>query len=320
MIVRKFIIVIISSILATQLFTQPKLEKSSVLSTENFQIIKTNEDTLAILAYAVVNDSIENERFAACHKLITLLVKTLKIKNSFCYKFDRLKTISILAPPDSSFRIFTWQLFVNDSTYKYYGCIQINSRNLKLFPLIDKSHEMEIFPIDEQLTNEKWLGGLYYGIHSFDTKSGQKYLIFGYNAFSFFEKRKFIDVLSFDKDGKPIFGADVFNRQQDNKFENNKHSPEMRIALEYSSEATVRCNWDEQYQMVLFDHLISIPSPFGRGITNVPDGSVEGFKWEKKKWKYISKVFNDVMKPEETEIDPILSNRKNKDIIGRSKH
>jgi hypothetical protein len=51
--------------------------------------------------------------------------------------------MSILSPPDSSFRIFTWQLFVNDSTYRHYGAIQMNQKELKLFALRDKSFEMD---------------------------------------------------------------------------------------------------------------------------------------------------------------------------------
>ena len=86
---------------------QTKNKKSDKISPEALERLHLGEDTLALLAYAVVNDSIEQERFAACRALIQVLVRTLKIENSFQYRFDRLKSVSILAPPDSSFRIFT---------------------------------------------------------------------------------------------------------------------------------------------------------------------------------------------------------------------
>jgi hypothetical protein len=292
---------------------QPKMPAAGPLSPENAAKLHTAEDTLALLAYAVVNDSLEQERFAACRALIISLKRNLKTENSFRYKFDRLQSISILTPPDSSFRIFSWQLFVNDSTYKYYGAIQMNQSDLKLYPLIDKSADMQTAPKYELLHADHWYGSLYYNMRQFDTKEGHKYLLFGYDAFEFFSKRKIIDVLTFDNEGRPVFGAPVFDRGADkNKL------PEMRVVLEYSAEANVRSNWDEQYNMVLFDHLIDMASPFGRGITAVPDGSYDGFKLEKGRWKYISKVFNDVNKDVPVP-NPILDNRKGKDLMGKEK-
>jgi hypothetical protein len=297
---------------ALSLQAQNKQQRAVYPSPQAAAQLHAAEDTLALLAYAVVNDSIEQQRFGACRGLITALVRNLKTENSFGYKFDRLKSISILTPPDSSFRIFTWQLFVNDSTYQYYGAIQLNQRELKLFPLIDRSPEMSIPPTHEQLPPDRWYGALYYTIRQFDTKEGRKYLLLGYDAFEFFTKRKLIDVLSFDKEGKPVFGAPVFDREE------KRGLPEMRVFVEYSAEAKVRLNWDEQYKMILFDHLIDMMSPFGRGITGVPDGSYDGFKLEKGRWKYIDKVFHDV-NAEVPMPAPILDGRKGRDIVGKPK-
>lgn len=290
-------------------------KESPTVSLDSLTVRKLNamEDTLAVLAYAVVNDSIEKERFASCKVLITQLVKALKTENSFHYPFDRLKSISILAPPDSSFRIFTWQLFVNDSTYRYYGAIQMNEPQLKLFPLIDRSFEMDKSAVYDQLSPDNWYGALYYNLRQFDTREGRKYLLFGYDAFEFFEKRKLIDVLSMDKTGKPVFGAAVFEKTTD-----KPGPPVKRMILEYSSEASVRLNWDEQYKMILFDHLISFPSPFGRDMTAVPDGSYDGLKLEKGRWVFVDKVFNDSQdKPPMPA--PILDSRKGKDLMGKDK-
>lgn len=290
---------------------QTKNKKEEKLSPETLERLHLGEDTLALLAYAVVNDSIEQERFAACRVLIQCLVRTLKIENSFHYPFERLKSVSILAPPDSSFRIFTWQLFVNDSSYRYYGAIQMNSRELKLFPLIDRSDDMDERPVYEAFPPEKWYGALYYNLRQFDTKEGPKYLLFGFDAYAFFDKRKVIDVLSFDEAGKPVFGAPVFDKP-------NAKVPELRLIFDYSAEASVRVNWDEQYQMVLFDHLIPWQSPFGRGVTFVPDGSYDGLKLEKGRWKFVEKVFNDAQE-EAPRPEPVLDSRQNKDILGKEK-
>ena len=82
-----------------------KTKPAGILTPENSTKIHEIEDTLAILGFVVINDSIEQERFAACRQLITTLVRALKVENSFRYPFERLRSMSILAPPDSSFRI-----------------------------------------------------------------------------------------------------------------------------------------------------------------------------------------------------------------------
>lgn len=290
---------------------QSKKKQTPGLSPEQIERLKAAEDTLAMIAFLVVNDSIESERFGACRQLITRLVQTLKTPNSFQYPFDRLKSISILAPPDSSFRIFTWQLYVNDSTYRYYGAIQRNSQELQLFPLIDRSDSLDYKPLRETLTPDRWYGALYYTLRQFDTKEGRKYLLIGYDAFEFFEKRKLIEVLYFDEKGQPKFGAPVFQKEK-----TPRGGPEYRQIYQYAAESSVRCNWDELYQMVLVDHLIPIPSPYGRGFMGVPDGSYEGFKLEKGQWKFIEKVFNDFQ-----EEPPSLERtvEKDKDIFGKTK-
>lgn len=287
-----------------------KLEPASYPTAEAIKQLEGLEDTLGVLGYAIVNDSIEVERFAACKVFITTLVRTLKIENSFKYPFEQLRTVSILTPPDSSFRIFTWQLFVNDSTYRYYGSIQMNEKKLHLHPLIDRSFDMEIFPSNESLTSDRWYGALYYNIRQFDTRQGRKYLLIGYDAFEFFEKRKLLDVLSFDANDKPVFGAAVFEHEDD--------LPRQRAYIQYSADAIVRLNWDQQYEMVLMDHLIPLSSPYGRGTTSVPDGSYDAYKLEKGRWKYFDKVFDD--KQEEVPYpEPILDTRKDKDILGKKK-
>ncbi|HMX41348.1 MAG TPA: hypothetical protein PKD78_13510, partial [Saprospiraceae bacterium] len=250
-------------------------------------------------------DSMEQVRFGACRTLITTLVRALKTENSFRYKFDRLKSVSILAPPDSSFRIFTWQLFVNDSTYRYYGAVQMNRPQLVLHALKDRSAEAGPEAMHQQYAPEQWYGALYYGLRPFEVKGqGQHYLLVGFNGLEFYNKRKVVEVLTFDAStGKPVFGAPVFMR------DSMPAQPEQRLVFEYSAEATVRANWDEHYQMVLFDHLIYLPSPFGRGITAVPDGSYDGLKARKDgRWQFVNKVFNDVM-DEEFRPEPVLDKK-----------
>lgn len=287
---------------------QNKPKATGTLSPEVLEQLRLQEDTLVILSYAVVNDSLADLRFLACRSLIKALVRTLKVENSFLYPFDRLKSVSILAPPDSSFRIFTWQLFVDDSTYRYYGAIQLNERELNLFPLIDRSFDMPGMPVRETMSPDQWYGALYYNIMPFDTREGRKYLLFGFDAYSFFDRRKVLEVLGFDREGKPYFGASVFDR-------GDGPTEEKRLILEYFAEAGVRLNWDPQYELILMDHLIPFANPYTGGVMYVPDGSYDGLKLEKGRWKYIDKVFNDVQE-EAPRPEPVLDKERERNIVG----
>lgn len=286
--------------------------QDSGISPENMAKLKTYEDTLAFTSFLVINDSLPENRFASTKKVITTLVEALQIENSFHYPFDRMKSVSIQYPADSTFRIFTWQLYVDVDEYRYYGAIQMNNSELKLFPLIDRSsdvysHEQEV------LSPKRWYGALYYKVHQFDTAEGERqYLLFGFDAYSMWNKRKLVDVLTF-KEGEPVFGAPAFVHQDKTTGEITTKN---RLLYEYSAEASFKLNYDETYEIILFDHLIMTGSSYGQGPAFVPDGSYEGYKLEDGKWNWVEKVFSEVL-DEAPRPEPVLDNRKKGDIMGK---
>ena len=292
------------------------LQASNPTIDSTFKTIKAYEDTLGYLSYLIVNDSIEANRFTAVNKFIPTLVKALKVKNSFDYPFERLKSVSILYPADSTFRVFTWQLYVNESDYRYYGAIQMNSGALKLIPLIDRS--FEVIDLEQEiLSAEKWYGALYYNIKEFDTPAGKKYLLFGYDGYSFFTKRKVVDVLSF-QNGKAAFGAPVFiSEDPDYPF-----LPKNRLVLTYSAEASVKTNYDGHLDLIIHDHLIEMASGIAsQGPVKLPDGSYEGYKLQDGHWTYVPKIFDHIYENEEaTRQEPLFDTsqprKKRKDLFG----
>jgi hypothetical protein len=175
------------------------------MSEGDLERIHAYEDTIALMGYAIVNDSLQTNRYAACKKLILTLKEALKMNNSFSYSFDRVKTVSIQYPQDSSFRIFTWQLYADKDTYRYYGAIQVNTSDLTLHPLIDRSGDIENANVEQfELTPDKWYGALYYRILETETAAGKYYLLFGFDGYRFFHKRKLIDVLSFQEGNRSL--------------------------------------------------------------------------------------------------------------------
>ncbi len=283
------------------------------LDSNALEQLRTYEDTLGLLSYLTINDSLPEGRFAACKALITTLVKALKTENSFYYPFERLRSMSILYSPDSTFRIFTWQLYVDVDQYRYYGAIQLNSPQLKLIPLVDRSFTVES-PEFEVLPSDRWYGAVYYNILPFDTPEGRKYLLFGYNAFGLFHHQKIIDVLEL-KDGKATFGAPVFHYHDPTTGESSVH---YRIVKTYSAEASFRLNWDETQGMIVFDHLTPMGGNYGQGITMVPDGTYEGFRFQNGKWIWVPMIdYQAVEEPPRP--NPILDQRKERDLFGKPK-
>ncbi|MEO1261005.1 MAG: hypothetical protein AAFZ15_19550 [Bacteroidota bacterium] len=289
--------------------------QTNKVAAEDLALMESLEDTLGLVSFLIVNDSTPENRFAATKKMIPTLVKALKIKHSFSYPFEQLRAVSIQYPADSTFRVFTWQLYVDAEDYRYYGAIQMNTPELQLIPLIDRTKEVQS---EEQdiLTHDKWFGALYYNIHQFDSPTGRQYLMFGFNGDSFFHKKKFIDVLSF-KNGKASFGAPVFIEEDTIS---GRRTVRNRIVKEYSAETSIRMNYDETFELIIYDHLITVAGSYGQGPTSVPDGSYEGYQLANDGlWYYVEKVFDQVSE-EAPRPEPVLNGGSKKDIFGKKKN
>lgn len=286
--------------------TFAQIDSTQMMAEKDLEQMKVYEDTIKVLSYHVLRNRKEEERYYACQEVIKTLVTALKFDNSFYYPFDSVKHISIMYPEDSSFRIFTWQLYVSQDDYKYYGAIQMAGKELKLFPLSDRS-SMMFYPEGESTSNRQWYGALYYNIKQINTPSGKYYTLFGMDYFKLMSRRKVIDVLYFDEKGQPKFGAPIFSKtDKETGEETTKH----RIVIEYSAQGAVSCNYNYDYNLIIFDNLIKIPPAYkNQGMMSVSDGSYQGYKFDGNKWVFIEKVFNDYQ--EEAPRDkPVLDNRK----------
>lgn len=269
------------------------------------------EDTLSFYAYSIVNDTLPEDRFYATRELIVTLVKALKIKNSFYYPFSKLTSVSLQYPPDSSFRMFTWQLAVSPSEYRYYGALQRKSDSLILFPLIDRSFTISE-PEKVSLSPENWMGCLVYGIQQFGLGDSATYLAFGYDANDGKTRKKWIDPIRFVRN-KPIFGAPLFPPIP----KDSSATIPLRFILSYSAESTIKLNYDAELGLIVFDHLAPLALKAGQAEEMVPDGSYEAFKILSNKLEYIEMLTVTSTDEESIRQKPILG-REGKDLFGKS--
>ncbi|MBA3647228.1 MAG: hypothetical protein H0W62_01545 [Chitinophagales bacterium] len=245
------------------------------------------EDSLRILSDSLIDGKTAEKRLHAGFDFIKMLVQSLNQSESFQYSFDSLKRISILYPDDRHFRIFCWALPLTERTYRYYGVIQMNDKNKTvLFPFFDYSEHIQQ-PSDTITSAQKWYGALYYKMVKVKSGSKTYYTLFGWNQNTLKSKKKLIEILWFDENGSPQFGAPVF------QFSKNEYpAVAKRFIIEYKNDAKVSLNYDEDHHIIIFDHLV--PENHGEeGIHEkyVPDGSYEGFEWKNGKWRYVENVF-----------------------------
>ncbi len=253
-----------------------------------FVILQSKEDSLKSLGRKIVESEDVAERFRSDSFFTRMLVRALRQKNSFYYPFDSVNTISRLYAPDSSFRIFTWQVSKDEDVHRRHGAVQMRTSDgsLKLFPLIDRT--LVINNLTDTVTNhEWWIGSIYYKIIQKEYADKKYYTLLGYDEHSIRSTKKRIEVLHFDSKGIPVFGGSFFSFQQDTVKKKNQS----RFWIEYKKNGNGRILYDEEMDLIVYDHLISETNEPLKRFTYIPDGDYEAFKWVNGKWNHIEKLF-----------------------------
>ncbi len=252
--------------------------------------LQQKEDSLKVYARKIIQGASVDERFNADSMFTRLLVRSLKSPNSFYYPFDSLETISRLYSPDSSFRIFTWQMVFDDDFIRQHGAIQMRTHDgsLKLFPLIDRSDVTN--NIADTIGNHLgWIGAVYYKIILKKSGNQNFYTLLGFDANNISTSRKIIEVVNFMNE-EPTFGGRYFSFEEDSVFK----ASNSRYVMEYKRDAGPRLTYDADLDMIIVEHLVSESNQPKNKWTLVGDGDYEAFKWKNGKWVHVEKVFNYV--------------------------
>ena len=275
-------------ILVITLGAKAQVTEIKGITPENLLKLQQYEDTLKFLGDSAIQSRSWEIREAACIQFLKKLKYALLIENSFLYPFDSVKTMSIVQPEDNTFRIITWQLAMKDMTHRYYGTIQMNEPNLKMFPLIDMSMFVKN-PQDTLLSSNSWYGCVYFNIVKQKYKRNDYYLLFGWDGNDMFSNKKLVDVLTFNEMGTPMFGYPMFLLKDD-------PDPKTRVIIEYKEDASPVMNYDEKMKMIVISYLRP-ENPMSEGIyfTYIPDGTYVGFYFKKGMWRFQEKVFDKVL-------------------------
>lgn len=266
--------------------------QSQPISAADRKMLKVKEDSLRAYARYMVTDSFTHSRMIADSFFTRILVRALRVPNSFYYPFQTVSGISKLYAPDSSFRIFTWNLALQEGPYfaRQKGAIQMRTRDgsLKLFPLYDVGDDTAE-PEDSARSNRNWIGAVYYNIIATEHEGKKYYTLFGIDDNSFTSNRKWMEVLTFNQKSEPVFGSKPFFSYEKDSI---PQQPRYRVSLEFKKNARVLANYIPDLNMILVDHLISESDEPENKWTYVPDGDNEAFQWENGRWVHVDKAFD----------------------------
>ena len=283
----------------------PNLWSQTITPTDRKKLA-VKEDSLRLYAQYMITDTLPEDRMISDSIFTKIFVRTLQVKNSFYYPFDSVFGISKLYAPDSTFRIFTWNLQFDDYYSRQKGAIQMRTRDgsLKLIPLRDNSEFTEK-PEDSVRNRSNWIGAIYYNMIKTQFNGKNYYTLFGFDHHTANSSKKWVEVLYFNEKNEPTFGGPFFTYEQDSI----PKKPKYRLGLEFKKDARVLVNYVSDLDMILVDHLISETDQPELASTMVPDGDNEGYKWERGKWVHIDKVFTFKLRDGEAPVEkPVKDN------------
>jgi len=233
------------------------------------------------IAAIIQEDSSDIGRYQADSLFTIQLVQTLKQPNSFAYKFDSLLAVKHIIAPDSTFKIFSWQLDLGDGNYKQRAAIQLKNDNgsLKLLPFFDKSDLFEE-PEHELMNRKNWMGAIYYDIVLTSFNGIKYYTLLGFDEYNSAVSKKIIEVLHFENN-EPILGGNFFLYPKDDTYPN---APVERFVFSYKKGSNGYIRYDKENQRIALSELTSISNDLKDKSTLVPSGNEVYFIWYNGKW------------------------------------
>ena len=247
---------------------------------------KINEAAIEQLAFQVLNAEKDEERLLASEELKSMLKNELTKKTAFKFPFDGVKSMSIITPPDSTFRIFNWNIPFNDGTYEYEcGILKQEDNSKTSFYFLSAVTNDSIEAEKATTANNQWFPGLFYELIQKETKFQTYYTLLAWDGNDRLTTKKHIDVLWFDQGGDVRFGAPIFGH------ENQQLN---RLQFEFSAQNTMELKFDKKNNRILLDHL-SPPNSSLKGIYEYygADLSFDAYEWQKNKWVYQADVDAD---------------------------
>lgn len=236
------------------------------------------QDSLHTLGQAMFNLRGEAERIDKNFSFVKTLVLALKEKHAYNFDFEQLNMISIIRAPDDRFRIFSWNIPLNDGSYLYYGAIQTKTKDghLSLVPLLDKTFEIEQ-TANAVLTSDNWYGAQYYEIVALGKDS---YVLLGWKGHHATYSQKVIEPLQYNGEHFS-FGLSVFSED----------AQQTRKIFSYGRQLNMYLKYHQDLNRIVFDHIVPVdPALTGQYQHYGPDLSFDAYQLSAGKLEHKSNV------------------------------
>jgi len=245
------------------------------------------EDSLNVLAGEMFTSIIPDGKMNAGLSFGKLLYQTLQEPGSFQYGFDSLgKQIHILYSDDKRFRVFNWLVSPDENITRYYGIIQTADAVYPLINYSDRLVQSSTF-LKDTLDRKHWFGAEYYKLLSRRSDGTDYYFLLGFNRDGTYSNKKIIDVLFFNADGEPLFGAPLFEFPSGQE---GALQTQYRVLWQYKKGAAFYLDYDKDRKVIAFDNLHSRVNNPLRKNTYVPTSQIDGLTWKGGRWVYTPNV------------------------------
>ncbi len=225
--------------------------------------------------------SYQNTDFVNYNKEFKAKMKeVLAINVAFTFPFDSLQSMSKITSPDEEFRLFNWNVEMENGMNNFF-CL-ILKKDGTIIELKDNYRNI-ISPELKTLSQTNWYGACYYKIIPMGRG---KYTLLGWNGKDDITTQKVIETMSLGSRNAK-FGFALFN------FPDQPRVKKKRIILEYSNEAYVSLKHFEtkKQSQIVFSHLSpSTKQMEGYPQYYYPDLSYDRFVLKKGKWVFESDV------------------------------
>jgi hypothetical protein len=250
---------------------------SSAISGQSFEQIKSELSELITLA-ANEYDYVKKQEYVSSFS--ALLEKTLKKPNSLSLSFDSIPYLNVISSQDGILRIFSWGAPKGDGEYTYNAIIQRRMGDKKsplsdVYILNDVKQDV-LKPETEILHYPNWYGCLYSDIVETQDMGKTYYTLLGLDFNNSLSHKKYIDVLTFNPQGIPSFGAPIFI---------DETSIKSRIVFEYSAKSVMHLKYHPDLGKIVFNWLYPIiPEKRNDKSYYVSDATYDGYVFKLGKW------------------------------------
>ncbi len=255
--------------------------------------LESLQDSLEVTGPKVFKGK-DQDKFNANQKFLGFMRQALELEGAFDFGFDSLTFIGRLKAPDNAFRIFNWNMPMEDGTHKYYGFILVDQDKIEgrkknksrfknkgkyiVYELTDQSDFIR-GPELATLNCDKWFGCLYYKIILNSNKGKNYYTLLGWDGNTAMTWKKVIEVMTFANDGQPVFGEEMTIQI--------KKLSKRRVIFEFKAELAMTLKYEDKGKRIVCDVLVpEVSGAEGMFQFYVNSGAYDAYYWKKGKWIY----------------------------------